>query len=142
MAPTAEWIVLMRTSGLVHLVEGVLERLDGALDVRLDDEVELLDLGVGHGVEEVLERDVLHAVLLLDAGLEGALVGELTGVALVVEDAELVAGHGHALQAEDLHGVGGAGLGDGVALGVEHGADAAVGHARHERVADAQGCRG
>ena len=79
---------------------------------------------------------MLHAVLLLDAGLEGALVGELAGVALVVEDAELVAGHGHALQAEDLHGVGGAGLGNGVALRIEHGTDASVGHAGDERVAD------
>ena len=59
-----------------------------------------------------------------------------SGVALVVEDAELVAGHGHALQAEDLHGVGGAGLGNGVALRVEHGTDASVGHAGDERVAD------
>ena len=121
--------------GLVHLVQRVLERLDGALDVGLDDEVELLDLGVGHGVEEVLQRDVLDAVLLLDAGLEGALVGQVAGLAVVLEDAELVAGVGHGGQAEDLDRVGGAGLGDGVALGVNHGADTAVGQARHQGIA-------
>ena len=56
--------------GLIHLVERVLKSLDRALDVGLDDQVELLDLGVGNGLEEVLERDVLHAALLLDTGLE------------------------------------------------------------------------
>ena len=41
MAPTAEWMVLMRTSDWSILSSGVWQRLDGALDVGLDDEVEL-----------------------------------------------------------------------------------------------------
>ncbi len=86
------------------------------MDVGLDDQVELLDLGVGDGLEEVLERHVLHAALLLDTGLERTLVGQRTRLALVLEHAELIAGVGDGLQAQDLDGVGRTGLGDGVAL--------------------------
>lgn len=109
--------------------ERILKSLDGALDVGLDDQVELLDLGVGDGLEEVLERHVLHTALLLDTGLERTLVGQRTRLTLVLEHAELIAGVGDGLQAQDLDGVGGTGLGDGVALGVEHGTDAAIGEA-------------
>lgn len=128
--------------GLIHLVERILKGLDGTLDVGLDDQVELLDLGVGNGLEEVLERDVLDAALLLDTGLERTLVGEGTSLALVLEHAELVTGVGHGLQAQDLDGVGGTGLGDGATLGVEHGADAAVGKAGDQRIAHVQGTAG
>ena len=128
--------------GLIHLVERILKGLDGTLDVGLDDQVELLDLGVGDGLEEILERHVLHAALLLDAGLERALLGELARVAVVLEHAELVTGVGHGLQAQDLDGVGRTGLGDGAALGVEHGADAAIGEAGNQRIAHVQGTAG
>lgn len=128
--------------GLIHLVERVLKGLDRTLDVGLDDQVELLDLGVGDGLEEVLERDVLHAALLLDTGLERTLISQGASLALVLENTELVAGVGHGLQAQDLDGVGGTGLGDGVALGVEHGADAAVGKAGDQRIAHVQGTAG
>ena len=128
--------------GLVHLVERVLEGLDGTLDVSLDDEVELLDLGIGHGVEEVLKRDVLDAVLLLDTGLQGTLVGEVAGITVVLEDTELVARARDGLKAENLDRVGGPRLGDGVALRVEHRANASVGHAGDERVADVKRAAG
>ncbi len=85
---------------------------------------------------------MLHAALLLDAGLERTLVGQGASLALVLEHAELIAGVGDGLQAQDLDGVGGTGLGDGVALGVEHGADAAVGKAGDQRIAHVQGTAG
>ena len=62
------------------------------------------------------KRHVLHAALLLDTGLERTLVGQRTRLALVLEHAELIAGVGDGLQAQDLDGVGRTGLGDGVAL--------------------------
>ena len=99
MAPTALWIIKILTSGLVDLGKGVGQGLDGALDVGRDHEVELLDLGLVHGLEEVLEGDVLLALLLGLTALEGALVGKLAGLALVGEHAELVAGVGHRVQA-------------------------------------------
>ena len=85
---------------------------------------------------------MLHAALLLDTSLERTLVGQRTCLALVLEHAELIAGVGDGLQAQDLDGVGGTGLGDGVALGVEHGTDAAIGEAGDQRVAHAQGTAG
>lgn len=80
MAPTAEWMMLMRTSDWSILPMESAEGLDGALGVGLDDQVELLELVLAHLVEQGLERDVLDLVLLLDAGLEGALLGEVAGV--------------------------------------------------------------
>lgn len=85
---------------------------------------------------------MLHAALLLDTGLERTLIGQGASLALVLEHAELVTGVGHGLQAQDLDGVGGAGLGDGVALGIEHGADAAVGKTGDQRIAHVQGTAG
>ena len=85
---------------------------------------------------------MLDAALLLDTGLERTLVGQGASLALVLEHAELVAGVGHGLQAQDLDGIGGAGLGDGVTLGVEHGANAAVGKAGDQRIAHMQGTAG
>ncbi len=128
--------------GLVHLVQRVLKGLDGALDVCLDDEVELLDLLIGHGREEVLQGDVLDLVLLLDAGLEGTLVGELARVTLVLKDTELVAGHRNALQSQDLDRVGGQCGCYVVAMGIHHGADLAEAHASHDGVAHMQGATG
>ena len=85
---------------------------------------------------------MLDAALLLDTGLERTLVGKGASLALVLEHTELVTGVGHGLQAQDLNGVGGTGLGDGAALGVEHGADAAVGEAGDKRIAHVQGTAG
>ena len=82
---------------------------------------------------------MLHAALLLDTGLERTLIGQGASLALILEHAELVTGVGHGLQAQDLDGVGGAGLGDGIALRIEHGADAAVGKAGDQRIAHVQG---
>ena len=85
---------------------------------------------------------MLDAALLLDTGLQRTLVGQGACLALVLEHAELVAGVGHGLQAQNLDSVGGTGLGDGAALGVEHGTDAAIGKAGDQRIAHVQGTAG
>ena len=121
--------------GLVHLAERIGERLDGALNISLDDEVKLLELVLVHLIEERLERDVLYLGLLLDAGLERTLVGELLGVTLVLKDAELITGDGHGVEAENLSGVGGTGGVLGLTVLVEHGAHAAKAGAGHHGVA-------
>ena len=82
---------------------------------------------------------MLHAALLLNTCLERTLIGQSASLALVLEHAEFVAGVGHGLQTQDLDGVGGAGLGDGVALWIEHGTNAAVGKAGDQRIAHVQG---
>ena len=90
---------------LVHLVERVLKCLDRTLHVSLDNKVELLDLGILHGREEVLERDVLDLVLLLDASLERSLICEGASLTLVRKDAKLVASHGDAREVDHLDGI-------------------------------------
>ena len=85
---------------------------------------------------------MLHAALLLDTCLKRTLISQAASLALVLEHAELVTGVGHGLKAQDLDGIGGAGLGDGVALGIEHGADAAIGKAGDQRIAHVQGTAG
>ena len=88
--------------GLVHLGERVLEGLDRAVDVGLDDEVEVLELALRDASEQVVERDVRLLLLLEDPLLQRALLGEVASIALVDEDAEVVTGRRHARQAEDL----------------------------------------
>ena len=96
-------------------------------------------LGLVHGLEEVLEGDVLLALLLGLTAPEGALVGKLAGLALVGEHAELVAGVGHRVQALDLDGLGGADLLHTLTVLAEHGTHAAVRQAGHHGVAHMQG---
>ena len=57
---------------------------------------------MAHLVEQGLERDVLDLVLLLDAGLERALLGEFAGIAGILKYTELVACGRHGVEAEDL----------------------------------------
>ena len=124
--------------GLVHLVERVLEGLDRALDVGLDDEVEVLELAFADAREQVVEGDVRLLALREGALLERALLGEVARVALVGEDAELVTGGRHGREAQDLDRIGGTGGLDGVALRVDERTDATVGGAGDDGVADAQ----
>ena len=77
-------------------------------------------------------------LLLGEALAQRALLGELAGVALVLEDAELVACGGHRVQAQDLDGVGRAGGVHVFAAGVHQRAHMAVGRACNHRVARVQ----
>ena len=74
-----------------------------------------------------------HLLLVL------ALLHQLAGHALVGHGVEVVAGAGHLAHTDDLHGHGGAGLVDLLALGVGHGADTAHGGAGDDHVALVQG---
>ena len=68
-----------------------------------------------------------------------ALLHQLAGHALVGHGVEVVARAGHLAHADDLHGHGGARLGELLALGAGHGADAAHGGAGDDHVALLQG---
>src|SRR6478672_6368198 len=123
----------------VDLEQRVLERLDRARHVTLEDEVEGLDLARREGLVEVLERDALTGL-----GQHGLTVGGLTalgdlaGRAVVRSHDERVTGARHRAETEHLDRTRGTGLGDVVAVLVEHGADAAVGRAGDDRVTDVQ----
>jgi hypothetical protein len=88
---------------------------------------------------EVLERDALAGLGQLGVALGGlALLGDLASQAVFLGDDEDVAGAGHRVQTLHLDGTRGVGLVDRVAVLVDHGADAAVGRSRHDRIADAE----
>src|SRR3954452_13171495 len=125
---------------LRQLGDLVLERLGGAGDVGLDEEVELLELARLDLLEDVLQRALAarapRVLLLLEALL--ALVRELAGAAVVLDDADVLAGLRNAVEAEHLDRVAREGLLDAVAGEVVERAHAAPVGARDERVADAQ----
>ena len=75
---------------VLDLAELAHERLDRALDVALEDDVEVLDGALLHLLEQGLERDAagLRALReLLAAEPLGALLGDVLRLALVLDDA-------------------------------------------------------
>ena len=110
IAPTAEWMTLMRDLGLVHLVQRVLERLDRALDVGLDDEVEVLELALADAREQVVERDVaLLALRRAGAALSARSSARLRASRSSAKTRNSSPALGNAGQALDLDRIGRAG---------------------------------
>ena len=126
--------------GLVHLLERVAQRFDGALNVGLHDQVEL-GRALFDAVEEVVEAHMALGLLFLQAGTHRTLFSEFAGIALVFEHAELVARGRNARQAQNLNGVGRRSLLGMIAVRIDKRADATValasdnGIARLERAA-------
>ena len=115
----------------LHLLEGVAQSLNRALDVGLHDEVQVGLLALFDAAEQVVEAHVGLRLLLGEACTQRALLGKLAGIALVFEYAELVACGGNAAQAEDLNRIGRACGINMFAARVDERTDAAVGRARH-----------
>src|SRR5205823_11172739 len=80
--------------GVLDLAELADDRLDRALHIALDHEIQVADLAGLHLLEEVLERDAGRTLLgeLLAAQALGALLCGLAGLALVLDDARELAG--------------------------------------------------
>src|SRR3954447_10403837 len=118
----------------------VLDGLEGAGDVVLDDEVDL----AGAGGHEVLEAHGAAGLAGLHLALEAlaALLGELTGAAVVLDDPHRLAGVGHGVPAEDLDGHAGPRLAHAVPTEVVHRAHAAPVGAGDDRVAALQRAAG
>ena len=89
------------------------DRLDRALHVAFDHEVQVAHLAGLHLLEEVLERDAGRTLLreLLAPQALGALLSGLARLALVLDDARELAGGRRLVEAEDLHRVARLGLG-------------------------------
>ena len=90
--------------GVLDLRQLADDRLDRALDVALDDEVEVLDLAGLQLLEQVLERDARGRPdrELLAAQALGALLREIAGVAVVLDHPGELAGRRRLVEAEDL----------------------------------------
>ena len=127
--------------GVLDLAELADECLDGALDVALEHDVEVLDGARLHLLEERLQRDAASRrplrKLLAPEPL-GALLGDVLRLALVLDDPRELAGGRRAVEAEDLDGLAGAGLTHLLAAVVVEGAHLARCVACDDRVADAE----
>ncbi len=98
--------------GVLDLLELAEERLDRALHVALQDDVEVLHLAGLQIVVERLERDAPARTLreLLAAKPLRAHVREVLRLALVLDDADELAGGRRMVEAEDLDGLARPGL--------------------------------
>ena len=143
MPPTPRWMMLTVTSSCGQLGDLVLDRLQRAGDVGLDDQAELLDGALLGELEDVLERHLAARAARERLGLQavGALAGELARAALVLDHAHVLAGLGHAVEAEHLDRLARRRALDARADEVVHRAHAAEVRAGDERVADLAACR-
>ena len=82
----------------------VLERLQRAGDIGLEDDVELLDVALLDAGEDLVEADLARLAAGQGLGLEavGALLGELAGAAVVLDRLDELAGVADAVEAEHL----------------------------------------
>ena len=121
--------------GLVHLIEGVLKRFDGALNIRFHDEVEVGLLAFLDPAEEIIEAHMRLMLLLSQALSERTFLGELTGIAFVLEDAELITGHRYGIETQDLHRVSRIGGIHMLTMRIDQSANMAVGGAGNNGIA-------
>src|SRR5262245_10251422 len=116
----------------------VLEHLDGALDVGLENDQQFFDLAGFHLHGELVEPPGGGARQSHRAGLRLAKLADLLRLGDVVDDLELVAGGGNAFKTEHLYGRGRGRLLHALAEVVHQRADLAEVIAGDEGVADAQ----
>ena len=131
---TRTWVPGSRV--LVQALQGPPDGLHRALHVRLEDDVEVLDLPQLDLGQDLVQAEAPVPVL---GGAVGALLQQGAQGPLVGDDAQAVAGGGHGLQAGDLHRGRRAGLGDALAPEVGHRPHPAPGLVHHHEVARAEG---
>src|ERR1700722_12744647 len=123
----------------VELEQRVLQGLNRAGHVALDDQQQLFALACLQRRLEVLERDPATSLGELGGPLAGLpALGDLPGHPVVGDDEEVVARLRHRGEAEDLHRARRGSLAELLAVLVENGPDSAVGFPRHDRVTDVQ----
>ena len=95
--------------GVLDLTELAEQRLDRALHVALEDDVEVLDDALLQLGEQALERDAALRALreLLAPETFGPLLGQILRLALVLDDPRELTGRRRTVEAEDLDGLAG-----------------------------------
>ena len=96
MPPTPEWMMRASTSSVPSLLQRAHDGLDRALHVALDDQRELLAAGFLELLHHLLERARGAGRAQRLAALADAVVGDLAGARLVLDDGERIAGLGRA----------------------------------------------
>src|SRR4030042_5204972 len=122
-----------------ELLQGVLERLHGAVHVALDDDLQLPNFPVLDLVVQGLQGDLLDVLGLLVLFQLLAFGADLPRLLLAFGDLEGVAGVGDAGKAQDLHGDGGGGFLQLFPLVAEQGSHLPRVDAGHEGIAHPQG---
>ena len=118
-----------------ELEKALLDGLSRALDIGLDDDVEVLQLTLFNRGKEVVKSDLLVLLELLFLGLGLSLLDKLPCKALVVNGVKSVTRLRHLVETHDLNGDGGACGVDLAALVVRHNSDSADGSARDYDIA-------
>ena len=140
MPPTPVWMTLTDTSSCGRLAisssKASSEPDTSALSTRSSSLTSPSWMPLKTSSKDILRPE--RRACISSAQADGALVGQLAGGAVVLDDAHEVAGVGDAVEAEHLDRVAGDGLLHAVALVVDHRADLAPVLAGDERVADAQ----
>ena len=116
------------------LLQAGLYCLGGALNIGLDDDIEILHLTGLDLAEQILQADLLDRRIGLGLLLGLALLYQLTGQTLVGHGVEGIACAGHFAQAGDLHRHRGTSLGEAAALVVHHGPDTAHGSTGNDNI--------
>src|SRR4051812_15662748 len=130
-----------RNPFLWHFRELVLERLQGAGDVGLEDDVELLDLALLGPGEDLVEADLASLTAGQRLGFESvsALPRHLAGLAVALDRLHELAGVGDAVEAEHLDRHSRDRLGDRFAGEVLHRPHSAPLRPGDQRIADVEG---
>ena len=138
MAPTPEWMTLMRTFSVDIFCSESASTCDRTLHVALEDERQFLDAGLLDLLGQAFERDARALRQLRLALLHLAVLRDALGLVAIGNDQEGIARIGNAFEAEDFDRRRGPGFFDGASAVVEHGADLAEGVAHDEAVLVAQ----
>ena len=127
--------------GVVDLLQLADDRLDGALHVALEDDVQVGDAARLHLLEQLVERHAPARLLgeRLAAQPLPALLREIARAAVVLDHTAELAGRRRPVEAEDLDRVAGAGVLDLLAEVVVERPHAAPGVAGDDRLADLEG---
>ena len=118
-----------------ELLQRCLHGLHAALHIGLDDEVQILHLACLDLAEQILQGHLAHRGVGSGLFLCLALLHQLTGQLFVGHGVEGGAGGGSLRKTRNLHGHGGTGGGDLLALVADHGPDTAYGGAGDDNVA-------
>src|SRR5690606_23773723 len=120
---------------VTQAAERALQGFQRTADIGFEDDIERLLLFLPHALEDVFQLAGVGTGELDLAELALTEQGHFTGLLLVAQHAELVTGLGRTVQAENLHGDRRSGFLDGVAVLVEHRADATVGGTNQSHIA-------
>src|SRR5262249_28276860 len=90
--------------GVLDLAELTLDRLDRALNIALDDQVDVAAVAGVHALEQMLEADAARRARgqLLAAQPLGALLGAVAGLPLALDHAAELACRRRTVEPEDL----------------------------------------